>query len=106
MINTGKIKKIIGFVFLAFFFIGFLHADEQPSLTSLLEAARKGDAEAMCDTGIAYFYGKETLKDPFKAKCWIKKHITTALCGLKKSGKIWNCGNTRENVKHLLMMSP
>jgi formylglycine-generating enzyme required for sulfatase activity len=86
MINTGKIKKIIGFVFLVFFFIGFSHADEQPNLTSLLEASRKGDVEAMCDTGIAYFYGKETLKDPFKAKCWIYKAYSS---GSLRAEKIW-----------------
>ena len=55
--------------------------------SSLLQAARGGDVEAMSDVAVAYFYGSGTLKDPFKAKCWAKKAYDK---GSRKAEKIWN----------------
>lgn len=58
-----------------------------PDLSLLLKEARRGDVEAMCDLGMAYFHGNGTLKDPFKAKCWIKKSYDN---GSGRAEKIWN----------------
>ncbi|MCP4673304.1 MAG: SUMF1/EgtB/PvdO family nonheme iron enzyme, partial [Desulfobacula sp.] len=65
----------------------FAHADGQHDLSELLDNARKGDIEAMCDLGAAYFNGEKTLKDPFKAKCWIKKAYDK---GSTRAKKLWN----------------
>jgi len=62
-------------------------AGNLPDLPSMLEQARNGDIEAMCDIGEAYFHGKDTLKDPFKAKCWIKKAYDN---GSRRAEKLWN----------------
>ena len=79
-------KNFQSFIFITLLFISISYAHGQPDLLSMLEDARKGDVEAMCDLGIAYFYGKETLKDPFKAKCWIKKAYDK---GSGRAEKLW-----------------
>ncbi len=53
----------------------------------LLEKARHGNTRAMCDLGLAYYQGHGTLKDPFMAKCWIKKAWEL---GSQRAQKIWN----------------
>lgn len=53
---------------------------------SALKAARQGDVGAMVEVGKAYHDGIGTLKDPFKAKCWIQKAYQQ---GSKKAQKIW-----------------
>lgn len=62
-------------------------AGELPVLSALLEDAGRGNAEAMCDLGIAYFYGKQTLKDPFTARCWIKRAHEK---GSDRARTLWN----------------
>ncbi len=68
------------------FLFSISYAEESKDLYSMLENARKGDVEAMCDLGIAYFNGYKTLKDPFKAKCWIKKAYDN---GSVRAKKLW-----------------
>lgn len=63
------------------------YADGQYNLSELLKNARAGDIDAMCDLGIVYFKGKKTLKDPFKAKCWIKKAYDK---GSTRAATLWN----------------
>ncbi len=60
---------------------------ENQDFTSLLQAARQGNAEAMCDIGLVYYHGNGVLKDPFKAKCWVKKAHER---GIKRAENIWN----------------
>ena len=79
-------KKIHIFVVIAVLFFSMSYADDRLDFSSTLEEARRGDVEAMCDLGIAYFYGKETLKDPFKAKCWIKQAYDN---GSVRAEKLW-----------------
>jgi formylglycine-generating enzyme required for sulfatase activity len=79
-------KKIRVFVATAALFFSISYAGDRPDFSSLLEEARRGDVEAMCDLGVAYSYGKETLKDPFKAKCWIKKAYDN---GSVRAEKLW-----------------
>lgn len=68
----GKMKKRLSvFVIAGLIFFNPAHADQK--FTSQLQAARQGDVQAMVDVGMAYYQGKGTLKDPFKAKCWIQK---------------------------------
>ena len=59
----------------------------QKSFESMLSDAVTGNLDAMCDVALAYYHGNGTLKDPFKAKCWIKKAYDN---GSKRAGKIWN----------------
>jgi len=80
-------KKLKFFISVTLVFITISYANGQSDLPSMLEDARKGDIEAMCDLGIAYFYGNETLKDPFKAKCWIKKAYDN---GSGRAEKLWD----------------
>jgi len=70
----------------AFFLLSNSYADDSFDLSTMLEQARQGDVEVMLDLGKAYYYGKGTLKDPFKAKCWIKKAYDS---GSKKAQKLW-----------------
>ena len=53
----------------------------------ILDKANAGDTKAMCQVGLAYYHGRQTLKDPFKANCWIKKAHDN---GSRKAEKIWN----------------
>ncbi|MCG8688610.1 MAG: SUMF1/EgtB/PvdO family nonheme iron enzyme [Desulfobacterales bacterium] len=53
----------------------------------LVKRARQGDTQAMCDLGIVYYNGDGVLKDPFKAKCWVKKAHDL---GEPRAQKIWN----------------
>ena len=64
----------------------FVYADEN-LFDDLLKNARRGDIEAMCDLGVVYFNGEKTLKDPFKAKCWIKNAYDK---GSTRAEKLWN----------------
>ncbi len=66
------------------FFSNNLLADTQ--FERLLDRARAGEVDAFCDVGEAYYYGNGTLKDPFKAKCWIKKAYDA---GSIKAKSIW-----------------
>jgi len=56
-------------------------------IDELIQAARGGDVRAMCDLGKAYYHGKGVLKDPFKAKCWVKQAHSR---GYRRAEKIWN----------------
>lgn len=56
-------------------------------IEDLISAARSGDVQAMCELGTAYYYGNGVLKDPFKAKCWVKQAYDQ---GYKRAEKIWN----------------
>ncbi|MCF6245854.1 MAG: SUMF1/EgtB/PvdO family nonheme iron enzyme [Desulfobacula sp.] len=66
---------------------GSATARDRFDFSSVLSEARNGDIEAMCDLGEAYYSGRQTLKDPFKAKCWIEKAYHK---GSKRAQKIWN----------------
>ncbi len=83
-------KKLFFLFLIHFFLIGGLFfsntARADQAFDSILQAARQGDVNAMVDTGIAYYKGKGTLKDPFKAKCWIQKAFNQ---GDKKAAQIW-----------------
>ncbi|MCG8636534.1 MAG: SUMF1/EgtB/PvdO family nonheme iron enzyme [Desulfobacterales bacterium] len=61
--------------------------DDEQKLDNLIQAARGGDTDAMCDLALAYYNGDGVLKDPFKAKCWIKKAHDL---GENRAEKIWN----------------
>ncbi|WDP90697.1 MAG: SUMF1/EgtB/PvdO family nonheme iron enzyme [Desulfobacter sp.] len=56
-------------------------------IDALLRAARSGDARAMCELGTAYFHGRGVLRDPLKAKCWVKQAHER---GYEKAESIWN----------------
>lgn len=79
-------KKIQSFILITVLLISISYADDRQDFSLMLEDARKGDVEAMCDLGLAYFYGNMTLKDPFKAKCWIQKAYGK---GSARAGKLW-----------------
>lgn len=79
-------KKILVLIFIAGLLVSISYAKDQPDLDSLLRDARSGDIDAMCDLGIIYYNGRDTLKDPFKAKCWIKKAYDL---GSRRAEKIW-----------------
>lgn len=80
-------KKMLSALFMALLIFCNSFAENLPDLPSMLKQARNGDVEAMCDLGTAYFHGKGTLKDPFKAKCWIKKAYDN---GSGRAEKLWN----------------
>ncbi len=61
--------------------------NENRKIEDLIQAARNGDARAMCELGTAYYHGKGVLKDPFMAKCWVKQAHDQ---GYKGAEKIWN----------------
>lgn len=74
-------------LFILFFNLFFLNTSMAYSdFASTLRAARQGDVDAMIDVGLAYYYGDQTLKDPFTAKCWIQ---TAYNRGSKEARKIW-----------------
>lgn len=66
-------KNTLIFMISFFIFGTICSAQAKTTFPQLLEQARNGDAEAMCDVALAYYKGKGTLKNPFKAKCWIQK---------------------------------
>ncbi len=80
-------KKIV-FIGLIVFFISATQsaAGLNQQFSSVLQKARTGNIEAMCELGRMYFYGKGTLKDPFKARCWVKKAYDM---GSRKARNIW-----------------
>ncbi len=80
-------KKILFTIIIILFSISFAYPDDSLNLSVFLEKARQGDTEAMCDLGEAYYNGKGTLKDPFKAKCWIKMAYNN---GSKRAETLWN----------------
>ena len=80
-------KQLLSVLFVVLIVCCDSFAEDSFELSSLLGQARNGNVEAMCDLGVAYYYGKQTLKDPFKAKCWIKKAYDL---GSGKAEKIWN----------------
>lgn len=59
----------------------------QNAFESNLSDALSGNLDAMCDVAQDYYHGRGTLKDPFKAKCWIKKAYDR---GSERAGIIWN----------------
>ncbi len=79
-------KKLLFSFVILMMFMSVSHGKDFSDISSLLEAARNGDIEAMCDLGIVYYNGNGTLKDPFKAKCWIKKAYAR---GSDRAEKIW-----------------
>jgi len=54
-------------------------ADQGQGIFELTRLAAQGDPAAMADLGKAYYYGREVLKDPFKAKCWVQRARKAAL---------------------------
>ena len=79
-------KKIQVLMLMAVWLVSISYAKDQPDLDTLLKQARSGDVEAMCDLGVVYYSGRVTLKDPFKAKCWIKKAYDM---GSRRAERIW-----------------
>lgn len=79
--------KLFALIFFFFCCLSFVQAAENTSFEDLLQSARQGDLEAMCDVGIAYYKGEQTLKDPFKAKCWIQKAFQN---GSDRAEELWN----------------
>ncbi|MFH2058126.1 MAG: SUMF1/EgtB/PvdO family nonheme iron enzyme [Pseudomonadota bacterium] len=77
-------KKILFIIIAGLLFISFSHADSDFSSTLL--AARQGDVQAMADVGLAYFKGQGTLKDPFKAKCWMQQAYNL---GSDRAKRLW-----------------
>ncbi len=67
--------------------ISIAQANATSTFSANLQKARQGDTDAMCDLGEAYYNGKGTLKDPFKAKCWIKMAYDN---GSKRAEALWN----------------
>ncbi len=80
-------KKLLSIIILIIFSLSFAYAKDSLSFSAILEKARQGDIEAMCDLGKAYYNGIGTLKDPFKAKCWIKMAHDN---GSKRAESLWN----------------
>jgi len=80
-------KKIV-FIGLILFFTSGMQcaAGACQQFSCVLQRARAGNLEAMCELGRLYFYGKGTLKDPFKAKCWVKKAYDM---GSRKAQNLW-----------------
>ncbi len=65
-----------------------MNGDNQKRQTAaLLEQARHGNSDAMCDLGLAYYRGHGVLKDPLMAKCWIRRAWEH---GSQRAEKIWN----------------
>ena len=77
-------KKTLLIILSVFLFSATAVAEQ--NFNTLLRSAQQGDVEAMCDLGIAYYYGRGTLKDPFKAKCWVQKAYQL---GLKRAEQTW-----------------
>jgi formylglycine-generating enzyme required for sulfatase activity len=67
--------------------VGVCKWEDEQKLDELIQAARGGDTDAMCDLALAYYHGDGVLKDPFKAKCWVKKAHDLQN---KRAEKIWN----------------
>ncbi len=61
--------------------------DASGKVETLLRAARSGDTRAMCDLAKAYYHGRGVLKDPYKAKCWVKLAHDR---GYKNAEAVWN----------------
>ncbi len=49
------------------------HALDSQQITELIQSARQGDTRAMRNLGRAYYEGDGVLKDPARAKCWIRQ---------------------------------
>ena len=56
-------------------------------MCALLQRARDGDPAAQCELGLAYYYGRGVLKDPYEAACWIKRAYDN---GWEQARTIWN----------------
>ena len=66
-----------------------------PGISELTRLAAQGDPDAMADLGQAYYDGRQVLKDPFKAKCWIQRARTAALDqdddrAARRAKRLWN----------------
>ncbi len=87
--GTGMLR--MGFILLVVVLLGtnlgYCQWDDEQKLDDMIQAARGGDTDAMCDLALAYYHGNGVLKDPFKAKCWVKKAHDL---GAKRAEKIWN----------------
>lgn len=82
--------RIIWILIVVFFLAGgtgICKWEDPQALDDLVQAARQGDADAMCDLALAYYNGDGVLKDPFKAKCWVKQAHDL---GSKRAERIWN----------------
>ncbi|MCP4720240.1 MAG: SUMF1/EgtB/PvdO family nonheme iron enzyme, partial [Desulfobacteraceae bacterium] len=79
-------KKIVEIVLILGLGTSLCLAGNHSGVTSLIEKSRQGDTRAMCDLALDYYHGHGVLKDPFKAKCWVKKAHDL---GSKRAGKIW-----------------
>lgn len=77
-------KKIL-FLFM-FVLFNLTRSFASDDFSSLLENARQGDIQAMVEVGVAYYKGAGTLKDPFKAKCWIQQAYNL---GSEKAARVW-----------------
>jgi formylglycine-generating enzyme required for sulfatase activity len=66
----GGMKFFCSVLIMGMLLVGFSHAATDFSSTLVL--ARQGDVQAMIDVSLAYYHGQGTLKDPFKAKCWMQ----------------------------------
>ncbi len=80
-------KNLLSITILILWGFSIAIASDSSTLSNVLEKARQGDTQAMCDLGEAYYNGKGTLKDPFKAKCWIKMAYDN---GSKRAEILWN----------------
>ncbi len=85
--NGDKMVRILLSVMILALTVGTGWCKENREIEDLIQAARSGDARAMCELGTAYYRGKGVLKDPFKAKCWVKQAHEQ---GFKRAEKIWN----------------
>jgi len=82
-----RIIRIFLVVTILFSAVGHGLCKDTGKTEALIQAARSGDARAMCELGTAYYHGQGVLKDPFKAKCWVKQAHDQ---GYKRAEKIWN----------------
>ena len=56
-------------------------------INDLVRAARSGDTQAMCELALAYYHGRNVLKDPFTAKCWVQK---AHAAGSDRAARLWD----------------
>ena len=80
------IRIILGVIVTLIVSTGSGLCSDPQEVDTLLRQARSGDTRAMCDLGVRYYKGDGVLKDPFKAKCWVKKAHDL---GDRRAEKIW-----------------
>ncbi len=67
--------------------VGVGRCNATGEVDALRREALSGDPQAMFKLGTAYYYGRGVLKDPHKAKCWIKMAHDR---GYKNAGAVWH----------------